>query len=206
MIHDTDRTALYTTRRRLLSQRAASGLILIDASGLAPDTALYDRNLSYLTGLTDRNAYLLLAPQGVMVDRMETRSGPELMRGKRVHEILFVRQPGAGEAFMDGGAPALDAIRAQTGVDRVVDLSRLELILEGALMDQDTLWLNSPSVPRLGQPLTAYQSLIERIRQRFYWVQLKNIAPQIYQMRFVKDSTKSAVCAKHLRSMRRFLK
>jgi Xaa-Pro aminopeptidase len=188
MIHDTDRTALFTARRQRLSQRAGTGLILIDSSGLAPDTALYDRNLYYLTGLTDRNAYLLLAPQGVRVERLETRSGPELMRGRRVHEILFVTQPGAREAFMDGEAPTLDTIRDQSGVDRVYDLSRLDMILESALADQGTLWLNSPSVPRLGQPLTTYLSLIERIRQRFYWVQLKNIAPQIHQMRFVKDA------------------
>ena len=48
--------------------------------------------------------------------------------------------------------------------------------------------MNSPSVPRLGQPPNAYHVLIERIRQRFYWVQLKNIAPQIHQMRFVRDA------------------
>jgi Xaa-Pro aminopeptidase len=42
-------------------------------------------------------------------------------------------------------------------------------------------------VPRLSQPLTSYLTLIERIRQRFYWVQLKNIAPLIHEMRFVKD-------------------
>ena len=187
MVNEADLAALYAARRQRLAQQASTGLILIDSSGLAPDTALYDRNLHYLTGLTSRNAYLLLAPQGVMVERLETRTGPELMRGRRVHEILFVAQPGAHEALMDGTIIELDSIRHQTGVDRVYDLSQLDAVLEGALMDQDTLWLNSPSVPRLGQPLTPYLALIERIRQRFYWVQLKNIAPQIHQMRFVKD-------------------
>ena len=188
MNHETNQTALYAARRRRLSDMAGTGLILIDSSGLAPDPALYDRNLTYLTGLIDRNAYLLLAPQGVMVEHLETRGGPELMRGRRVHEILFVAKPGAREAFMDGEAPTLDAIRDQTGVDRVVELGELDGILERALMDQGTLWVNSPSVPRLGQPLTAFHLLIERIRQRFYWVQLKNIAPLIHQMRFIKDA------------------
>ncbi len=184
----TYQTALYTTRRQRLAEKAGEGLILIDASGLAPDPALYDRNLYYLTGLADRNAYLLLAPQGIMVERLETRSGPELMRGRRVYEILFVSKPSAREAFMDGGGFTLDLIREQTGVDRVYELSSFDSMLEGALADQTTLWLNSPSVPRLGQPLTAYLALIERIRQRYYWVQLKNIAPTIHQMRFIKDS------------------
>jgi hypothetical protein len=44
-----------------------------------------------------------------MIERLETRSGPELMRGRRVHEILFVTQPDARQAFMDGQAPTLDA-------------------------------------------------------------------------------------------------
>ncbi len=65
MIRDTDRTASYTARRRRLAEQAGAGLILIDSSGLAPDPSLYDRNLTYLTGLTDRDAYLLLAPQGI---------------------------------------------------------------------------------------------------------------------------------------------
>jgi Xaa-Pro aminopeptidase len=183
----TDLTARYVARRRALIEKVTSGLILIDASGLAPDISLYDRNLQCLTGLTDRNNYLLLAPQGVMVERLETRAGPELMRGRRVREILFVAQPDARTAFMDGTAASPDVILQQTGVDRVYDLSQLEPILETALMDQHTLWLNSPSVPHLSQPLTPYLTLIEHIRQRFYWVQLKNIAPLIHQMRFVKD-------------------
>ncbi|HML21160.1 MAG TPA: aminopeptidase P N-terminal domain-containing protein [Aggregatilinea sp.] len=181
-------TARYIARRRALLDRIGSGLILIDSSGLSPDPSLYDRNLRYLTGLADRNAYLLLAPQGIMVERLETRTGPELMRGRRVHEILFVAEPGAREAFMDGVSVSLDAIREQTGVDRVYDLGQLEPMLAVVLMDQDTLWLNSPYAPRLNEPLTSYLSLIERIRQRFYWVQLKNIASQIHQMRFVKDA------------------
>lgn len=187
-MNTTDLTTRYVARRRALIEKAGSGLILIDASGLAPDISLYDRNLQYLTGLTDRNVYLLLAPQGVMVEHLETRTGPELMRGRRVHEIVFVAQPDARTAFMDGAAASLDTILQQTGVDRVYDLSKLDRILETALMDQQTLWLSSPSVPRLSQPLTHYLTLIERIRQRFYWVQLKNIAPLIHQMRFVKDA------------------
>lgn len=188
MIDPADQTALYVARRQRLMDRVEVGLILIDSSGFAPDPALYDRNLTYLTGLTDRNAFLLLAPQGVMVEHLETRGGPELMRGRQVREILFVARPDAREAFMDGKMPSVDTVRDKTGVDRVLDLAELDPTLERALMDQGTLWLNTPGVPRLGQPLTAFQGLIERIRQRFYWVHLKNVAPLIHQMRFVKDA------------------
>ena len=183
----TDLKALCADRRKRLAGQVQTGLILIDSSGFAPDTTLYDRNLRYLTGLTDHDSYLLLAPQGIMIERLETRSGPELMRGRRVHEILFVTQSSSSAAFMDGEGATLDAIREKTGIERVFDLSQLDEVLERALMDHDILWLNSPSVPRLGQPLTPFLERIERIRQRFSWIELKNIAPQIHQSRFVKD-------------------
>ncbi|MBZ0298181.1 MAG: Xaa-Pro peptidase family protein [Anaerolineae bacterium] len=44
-----------------------------------------------------------------------------------------------------------------------------------------------PPHPELDAPLTDHLELIQRLRQRFYWVTLKNIASTIHQMRFVKD-------------------
>ena len=87
----TDLATIYKSRRQRLAEQIDKGVILINSSGTAPDRWLWDRNLRYLTGLTDKDAYLLLAPDGVMVERLETRSGPELMRGRKVQEILFIK-------------------------------------------------------------------------------------------------------------------
>ena len=89
MTQELKLTERYSNRRKRLLEQIDSGIILIDSSGLAPEPMLWDRNLQYLTGITDRGAYLLLAPHGVMVERLETRTGPELMRGRRVYEILY---------------------------------------------------------------------------------------------------------------------
>jgi len=180
-------TELYRRRRKNLIERIGEGLILISSSEMSPETDLADKNLAYLTGVHDRNAYLLLAPRGVRVELPETRSGPELSRGRVVHEILFVTVPSPQDAFMNGPGRSLDEIKQSTGVDRVYDHSILNRILQSALMTTEVLWLNTPSVPSFGKPLSPGFSLIGEIRERYYWLQLKNIAPVIHQMRFVKD-------------------
>ncbi len=55
----------YRARRKRLAEQLGGGVALIHSSGAAPDPALEDMNLFYLTGLKDRSAYLLLAPQGL---------------------------------------------------------------------------------------------------------------------------------------------
>ena len=182
-----DLTTIYRQRRRRLMEQIGNGIILMDGSGRAPDRTLQDRNLEYLTGVQETNAYLLLAPNGVRVERLETRGGPELMRGHLVQEILFVDAKDARAAFMDGAGSTKESLQTLSGVDRVYDLAKLNEILPSALPTTDTLWLNTPSLPPFGQPATAYMQFIEQIRQRYYWLQLRNIAAKIHELRFVKD-------------------
>lgn len=185
-------TDLYIARRKRLVEKIGDGMVLINSSGPAPDPMLWDRNLQYLTGLDDRQAYLLIAPGGVMVDRLETCGGPELMRGRRVHEILFVQARSEQETFMDGAGSSLDDIKRRAGVDRVYSLSKMEATIKTALMYADTLWLNTPNAPGFDQPLDRHLTLINQLRERFYWVRFENIAPIIHQMRFVKDAYEAA--------------
>lgn len=180
-------TQRYVERRRRLTEQIGNDVALIGSSGVTLDKTLWDKNLYYLTGLSDKSAYLLLVPQGVMVERMETRGGPELMSGRRVHEILFIEERSTIAAFMDGEAATFEQIRQSTGVDRVYSISMLNGILERALLGTNTLWLNTPTVPELGKPLTPDLLLANQIRERFYWVQLKNIATKIHLLRYVKD-------------------
>jgi Xaa-Pro aminopeptidase len=197
-------TERYRARRRQLVQAAqdardaqetpgaGSNIILVQSAGTSPDPFLWDKNLAYLTGRNDRQACLLLAPDGVRVERAETRTGPELGRGRVVHEILFVAERTPQEQFMDGPSPSLEEMREATGVDRAYLLSQLETVLQAALMASETLWLNTPYTPQLGSPLTPDLTLAQRIREHFYWVRLRNIAPLIHQQRFVKDENEVA--------------
>lgn len=192
----TSLTERYKTRRGWLAKQIIGGAALIGSSGVAPDRNLFDKNLRYLTGVAHQNAYLLLAPQGVTVERAETLSGPELGRGRLVHEILFVEELSAQAAFMDGDAPTLESLRESSGVDRVLPLTQMESVIERLLDTTDTLYFNTAGITRLSEPLTPELELINRIRERFYWVNLRNCATMIHQMRGVKDEYEVACLRK----------
>ncbi len=188
-----EQSTVYQTRRqRLLAALDARDLVLIDSAGSAPNPVLADRNLCYLTGYAGREAVLLLAPGGIMVEHNETRGGPELARGRRVHEILFVKEQEAHQAFMDGAQAPLEALRDRSGVERVYPLAQLDPILSRALMDASQLWVNVPGAPSLDQPLSPHLAYINRLRERFCWVPIRNIASRIHDLRFIKDEVEIA--------------
>lgn len=184
--------ATYEARRKKLLEQVGKGLVMIDAAGVSPDPVLWDRNLAYLTGYTGRNAVLLLSPEGVNVEFRETLSGPELGQGRKVHSILFIEPQRPEDAFMEGAMPTLDEIKAQTGVDRVFPLDKLTGTLERSLMLVDTVWFNTTSTPSLTKPPTEAEMLQQRIRERFYWLEFRNVAPLVHQMRWVKDDYEMA--------------
>jgi Xaa-Pro aminopeptidase len=164
------------------------GIALISSPGVTVDPTLWDKNLFYLTGLSSRDAVLLLAPRGVRVDWWETRTGPQVGRGQKVREILFVEESSDFARVLEGERPSLEAIRQAAGVDRVYGLSRLNDILADALMSEEVLWVNLPARPDLNQPPPATVALLNAIRERFVWIRFRNLAPMIHAMRRVKDS------------------
>lgn len=180
-------TERYAARRARLMEQMGGGAALIGASGMALDKLLWDKNLRYLTGIDDKKALLLLVPDGVTVEHLETLSGPELGGGRRVNQILFLEERSEDDTFMEGPGPAFEDIRQAAGVDRIYDISKLDEILERALLATDRLWFNTPSAHKLNAPLTPDLLMINQIHEHFYWIQCKNIAPMIHQMRFVKD-------------------
>ncbi|MBC7809991.1 MAG: aminopeptidase P family protein [Burkholderiales bacterium] len=180
-------TETYRKRRQKLVEQTGGGVILIDSSGVSPDKLLFDKNLYYLTGVSDKSAKLLIVPDGIAVESLETLSGPEMGMGRRMREILFVNERSEIEVFMDGPSAACEALKQSTGVDRVYPLSKLNQHVQTALMGTDTLWLNTPTAPELGKPLTPDLQLTNQIRERYYWVTLKNIALIIHQLRWIKD-------------------
>ncbi len=179
-------------RQRLAAALESDGIILIDSAGTAPNPVLADRNLTYLTGYTGRDAILLLAPDGIMIEQNETRGGPELARGRRVHEFLFVQEQDAHSAFMDGAVSPLEAIRVASGVERVYPLDQLDALLSRGLMDAGQLWVSVAAASPLDQPLTPYLAYLNRLRERFPWVRIDNCARAIHNLRLVKDADEIA--------------
>jgi Xaa-Pro aminopeptidase len=177
----------YRQRRKRLLESIGAGVVLVDSSGVSPDSFLWDKNLYYLTGISDKNAYLLIVPDGIRVEHAETRGGPELYQGRLVHELLFVEERSPQAAFMDGPGPPLQSIHETSGVDRVYPISHLNGLLQRALMGAETLWLNTPATPAIDQPLTPHLDFVRRLRERFYWLNFRNVATPIHLLRFVKD-------------------
>jgi hypothetical protein len=173
----------FKERRRRLMEQIGSGIVLMDASGTAPDPVLADKNLNYLTGYTGRNAWLLLAPQGVWVEQLETLGGPELNRGRRVHEILFIHERTKREIFMDGASPTFEEVREMSGVDRVYDHSLLDFVLPRMLIDNELLWVNVPGGQPLDRQLSPYLTYINTIRERNPWLQILNLAYLVHSWR-----------------------
>ena len=182
-----DLSTLYTDRRQKLMAQMEDGVALISSSGMAPDPTLFDKNLVYLTGQTSRDTYLLLAPQGVRAQTWETVRGPEVGRGRIGREILFVRELTEREKLIDGEGTSYAAVRRASGVDLVLPLSRLNGVLHDNLANQTKLWVNVATVPRLDKPVTPDLVFINQIRERFFWLEVRNIAPLIHDMRWVKD-------------------
>ena len=176
---------MYKNRRQRLTEQIGSGLALINSADTAPDPLLYDKNLLYLTGLDDKKAVLILAPEGIVVDRWETNKGPEVGRGRKVTEVLFVDERDERKKVIDGEGLTLDDIRALSGVESVYNLDKMDLIVSNALMKAERLWLNNPGNPGLNGTGSAESVQLKNLRDRFYWLQFKNIAETIHDMRWV---------------------
>lgn len=174
---DFDWAAIYATRRRALMDQMVDGIAVIESSGGSPDPLLFDKNLRHLVGPTPRDSVLVLAPNGLIIDRLDTIHGPEVGRGRQVHEILFVRGLTAKEKKMDGDGAQDDEIRDQSSVDAVKPLTQLEPILCAALMEHDALWINVGGVPNLQQPPPPGQLLVQKIQQRLPWIRFRKHRP-----------------------------
>ena len=186
-MHEPSLVESYRQRRKRLLESIGAGVVLVDSSGVSPDSFLWDKNLYYLTGISEKNAYLLIVPDGIRVEHAETRGGPELYQGRLVHEILFIEERSPQAAFMDGPGLTLEAAHETSGVDRVYPIGQLNGLLQRALMSDETLWLNTPATPAIDQPLTPHLDFVRRLRERFYWLNFRNVATPIHLLRFVKD-------------------
>lgn len=178
---------IYRDRRRRLAKNLGEGIALINSAGVAPDPLLYDMNLKYLTGLSSKEATLVLAPDGIRVAHWETIRGPEVGRGREVTEALFVEQRSEWARLLDGEGDSYDKLRRATGVEEIMELSELNEMLHRELAWQKVLWLNTPAKPRLDAPLSAELARIDEMRRRYYWLDFRNAANTIHRMRRIKD-------------------
>lgn len=182
-----DLASAYRRRRQQLATSMEKGIAIIQSSGSAPDPLLFDKNLQYLTGVDSKKAVLVLAPQGIVIDRWETLHGPEVGRGRKVNEVLFVEERGEREKLIDGAEEPADDVSRSSGVAHVRPMDKLNQVLSRALMKEQVLWLNTPSNPGLDDLLPDEYRRARRLRERYYWLDHRNIAAKIHDMRWIKE-------------------
>ncbi|MBM4428845.1 MAG: aminopeptidase P family protein [Chloroflexi bacterium] len=191
----TDKAERFARRRQRLMSQMDTGIAWINAAGEGFNYEK-DKNLEYLTGLHSAEACLILAPGGVLVEGIShpghywfTEGGSEYGRGRCVQEALFV-EPTAGpwgNTVVHPQMPTLEEVRALTGVEAVYPLWQMDEVLRQALWDESTLWVNTANPPSLGGPLSPDVARINAMRERFYWLELRNIAPLIHAQRLIKE-------------------
>ncbi len=186
---------MYTRRRQRLMGKIEQGMAWINSAGPGFNYE-QDKNLEYLTGLRSPSACLILAPRGVWVEGIShpghywfTECGCEYGRGREVQEALFVEQPSSpwGDTVVQRQLPSLQRLRELSGVDAVYPLSQMDEVLRQALQNETVLWVNTSGLPQLGEAVPPAIARINAIKERFYWLQVRNIAPHIHDMRLVKE-------------------
>jgi len=182
-----DLATVYTKRRRALMEQMNEGIALIESSGPAPDPLLHDKNLRYLVGPVARDAVLLLAPRGIVIDRFETQIGPEVGRGRRVREVLFIPGLTARQKKIDGEGSPNEEVRVRTGVEAVKPLDELETILAGALLREEVAWINVAGPVPFSETPPRPLLLVRKVQERCPWIRFRNAAPLIHELRRVKD-------------------
>ena len=176
---------IYASRRKKLLEATKEGLLFITKANSAPDPLLYDKNLEYLVGTVPTDSVLLLAPNGVRIDRFETLRGPELGRGKKTTEILFTKELSDREKIMDGEKSKTADLRKATGIEYIRPISKLVEVLNGNLINEEILWVNIPYKPDLSTPTPNDIRRINDIKERYPFLRVKNLAPLIHKLRFV---------------------
>jgi Xaa-Pro aminopeptidase len=179
---------LYQKRRKFLQLKSETGVVLITTGESSWDSNLFDKNLEYLVGKVPPNSILLWIPQGINIDQRKTISGPEVGRGYIVKEILFITKPSRSPIGSTKNDGILTQYQKQSGVEIVKWKNEFNGALSRALLRESLLWINIPYIPYINTPVSPHLKLLNDIRNRFLWVQIKNIAPLIHEMRWVKDA------------------
>ena len=188
MSEQTNLAKIYASRRKKLLQSTKEGLLFITKAKSSPDPLLFDKNLEYLVGTVPSDSVLLLAPNGVKIDRFETLRGPELGRGILTNEILFTKETSEREKIMDGEKSKVDDLKKAIGIEHIKPLSKLNEVLNGSLINEELLWVNIPYRPDLTTTVPNDIRRINDIKEHYPFLQVKNLAPLIHKMRFVKDA------------------
>jgi len=176
---------LYTQRRAVLMAKHPEGMTLVQGAA----NGRPNKNFSYLTGMTASAAALLLVPDGIRACTGRNYPGVDYMRGRIVHQILFL--PAADPMLSRWGEDAsatVGTVKADTvGVDLVLHIGALKELLSQELDSGTALNYVRAVAPNLSGALDEDSMFLEQVRQRFFGARLVNATPAVEEMRRIKS-------------------
>ncbi len=153
----------------------------------------------YLTGLTEKESMLMLAPGGIMM-RGQTR---------RLKEMLFVMPRNPLAETWEGILLGPEGAKEQLGFETAFTNDRFEELAERALANADTLYMEAERIG-LSQLLNETLDFIKRARERFPNLVVADPSKILHPMREIKSEGEMGLlrkaiditCAGHREVMR----
>lgn len=172
-------------RRRALIEQLGEGLILVRGAARGGTNP----NFRYLTGLSEPRGALLLAPEGLRIGVGPAHPGPNYVRGRSVHEVLFLPSPSPLAArWGEDSAATVDRVQADdAGVDAVLSLGELGAALDRALQQVSVLHYVRGHAPTLSGDEDDDARFVANLRRRFFGLTLRDATPTVHEMRRSKD-------------------
>jgi len=179
-------------RERVLRGLDSSSAMLVRAADIRNrsndvDYPYRQRNsLFYLSGVTESESALLLAPRGMVVD------------GQPVTEILFVKERNPTDETWTGVLMGPAAAREVTGIDVVMPYEALGSVLGGLLPSLATLYYDDWVMDTGTEPLTGTtygweKEMGKELGRKFPGVRVKSAAGILDEMRVVKSPAEIAL-------------
>jgi Xaa-Pro aminopeptidase len=175
----------HRARRDRLMAQLAEGVLLV--RGEAPSGV--NPNFRYLTGLTEPRGTLLLAPGGVRIGVGREYPGRDYVRGRIVHQVLFLPRPDAlAERWGEDAAASVGSVDpAGLGLDAVLAEGELDGVLVRALASSDAFHYVRATPPSLAAAPNPDVAFTERVRRNFLGVRILDATPRVHEMRRIKE-------------------
>jgi len=165
-------------RQRLVRLLPPGSLVILNANDLLPSNAdatiaAPNSDLFYLTGVTQEESILVLAP-GAFEERHR--------------EILFLRETSELTAVWEGRKLGREEASRLSGIANTQWLSQFPAVFRMLMCEAQSVFLNSNEHPRAVVEVQSRDArFIEECRQRYPLHDYRRLAPLLHQLRSVKS-------------------
>ncbi len=165
-------------RKKLAAQLPEKSVAILNANDIMPTNAdgtmgfWQNSDLYYLSGVDQEETVLLLCPSA---------------RAEEDLEILFLRETSELISIWEGDKLTKEQAREVTGIQKVHWLSEFDKVLNNALFEADTVYLNLNEHRRAATDVESRdRRFIARLQREFPLHRFARLAPLLHQMRMIK--------------------